>query len=163
MNKREFGGEVAQEVGFVAGAVGRGLLAGLVGTAAITVSQMIEMKITGREGSQTPAEAVEKVLPVETESDEQKEKLSNLAHWAYGTSWGTVRGLLDEAGIHGWAATAIHFSAITATAMVMLPGLKVAPPVKEWGKEQIATDMLHHAVYALAAGLVYDSIKRPSR
>jgi hypothetical protein len=41
----------AQEVDFVDGAVGRGLLAGLVGAAAIIISQKIEMYFTGREES----------------------------------------------------------------------------------------------------------------
>jgi hypothetical protein len=155
--------QTAEEVGYAAGSLGRGLLAGLVGTAAITLSQMIEMQITGREQSETPAEAVEKVFPVETENQEQKEKLSIISHWAYGTTWGLFRGMLDVVGIHGWKATSLHFGAVTGTAMTMLPGLDVAPPVKEWGKQQIAVDTIHHAVYAIAAGIVYDSIRRPDR
>jgi hypothetical protein len=153
---------IGEEVGYAAGAIGRGLLAGIAGTAAITLSQMVEMKITKRESSNTPAEAVEKVLPVETESEEQKEQLSNLTHYAYGTSWGIPRALIDMAGVHGWKATALHLGAVWGTALVMLPKLEVAPPVKKWSAKQIAIDIMHHTVYAIAAGLVYDSIKRPA-
>ncbi len=38
-------------MGDVAGAVGRGLFAGAVGTAAMTVSSTLEMKLRGREES----------------------------------------------------------------------------------------------------------------
>ena len=41
----------------VAGAIGKGLMAGAAGTLAITLSQMIEMKITKRKPSTAPADA----------------------------------------------------------------------------------------------------------
>jgi hypothetical protein len=37
----------------------------------------------------------------------------------------------------------------------MLPALDVAPPSIFWGKEEIALDAFHHAVYALASGIAY--------
>ena len=41
--------------GDVAGAVGRGLAAGVAGTALMTLSSTIEMKVQGREASSAPA------------------------------------------------------------------------------------------------------------
>jgi hypothetical protein len=43
---------------------------------------------------------------------------------------------------------------------VLLPGLKVTPPVREWGGKWIAIDPVHHLVYAVATGLVYEFITR---
>ena len=40
----------------------------------------------------------------------------------------------------------------------MPPSLKIAPPLKEWSKKEILIDALHHAVYAVAAGIVYDAL-----
>lgn len=49
-------------IGDVASNVGKGLFAGLAGTAAMTVSSTLEMKLSGRGASQTPAQGSEAVL-----------------------------------------------------------------------------------------------------
>lgn len=135
--------------------LGIGLAAGLVGTLAITASQMIEMRLRKRKPSPTPAKAVEKVLGIEPAGPEAEKRLSTLTHFGYGTAWGAFRGLLDSAGVHDPAATALHFAAVEGTAMVMLPALQVAPPVKEWGAQEIAVESLHHLVYVTAVGVTY--------
>ena len=38
----------------------------------------------------------------------------------------------------------------------MLPSLGVAPPITEWGAEEIAIDAFHHAMYAAATGMAYE-------
>jgi hypothetical protein len=145
-------------LGELAGAIGKGLLAGLAGTAAITLSQMIEMKITKREASDAPVKVASEVTGAAPANDSQKEKLSNEIHYAYGTSWGVVRGLLGLAGLKGMPATLVHFGAIWATELIMLPKYDAAPPVTEQEPKSIAIDALHHAVYAIAAGLAYDAL-----
>lgn len=114
------------------------------------------MMLSGREASDEPAEAVEDVLGVEPRGEESEERLSQLTHWAYGTGWGAFRGLLGAAGIEGPRATLLHFGAVWGTALVMLPRLDLAPPLKEWGAAQIAKDGALHAIYALAVGQAYD-------
>jgi hypothetical protein len=143
----------------IAAALGRGLIAGLAGTVAITISQMVEMKLRHRPPSAAPADAAGKVLGVKPTGEAEKQRFSNLVHFAYGTAWGVFRGLLDLAGIRGAEATAIHAAAVQSTAMVMLPALKVAPPVSQWGAEEIGIESLHHVVYAAAAGATYDFLR----
>jgi hypothetical protein len=145
-------------LGELAGAIGKGLLAGLAGTAAITLSQMIEMKITKRQPSDAPVKVASQVTGAAPADESQKEKLNNEIHYAYGTSWGIVRGLLGFAGLKGIPATLIHFGAIWATELVMLPKYDAAPPVNEQEPKSVAIDALHHAVYAVAAGLAYDAL-----
>lgn len=140
--------------------LGIGLVAGLVGTAAITASQMVEMRLRGRKPSKSPAKAAEKVLHLSPQDEATESQLNTAVHWAYGTSWGLFRPAVGALGVTGWPATALHFAAIQGTGMVMLPGLDVAPPVKDWGAEEIAVEMLHHAVYAVAAGLAYEALCR---
>ena len=139
-------------------AIGAGVLAGLAGTAAITVSQLIEMKLTDRKPSTAPVKAVSKVLDVKPVNKDSKDKVSQEIHWTYGTLWGIPRGVMAMVGLSGWPATALHFTAIAGTAMTMLPNLELAPPVVEQEPKDIAIEVLHHAVYAIAAGLVYDAI-----
>lgn len=148
----------ASLLGKIADEIGKGLVAGFAGTVAITLSQMIEMKITKRKPGTAPADAAEKVLNIKPEAPEDKEQFSQEVHWAYGTSWGITRGLLSLLGLKGLPATALHFATVYGTALVMEPTLKVAPPLKKWSAKEILIDALHHAVYAVAAGLVYDAM-----
>lgn len=150
--------EIDSIAGKIAFSLGKGILAGLAGTAAITVSQMIEMKINDREPSAAPAEAASKVLDVEAVNEEKKMKFAQEVHWSYGTSWGLGRSMLGLAGVKGLPATLAHFASIWGTAMTMQPALDVAPPLKDWKAKTIATGGVHHLVYAVVSGLVYDNI-----
>jgi len=148
------------KVGTLAESVGKGLLAGLVGTAAMTASSTLEAKLTKREPSDAPAEAASKVLGVEPEGETEKQRFSQLVHWAYGTGWGAVRGMLAAFGLGPVSASAAHFGVVWGAELVTLPALRVAPPVTEWDAQTIGTDVLHHAVYAIAAGAAYHMLDR---
>ncbi len=125
--------------GDVAAAVGKGVAAGVAGTALMTLSSTIEMKLTQRSASSAPADAAEKVLGVEPKGEKEKARFATVVHWAYGTSWGSVRGLMGAAGLTGPAAAGAHFAAVWGSGLVMLPALGVAPPVKEWGAKARTT------------------------
>ena len=140
----------------VASSVGKGLVAGFVGTAAMTVSSSLEARLRHRAASSAPARATAKVLGIkEFEDDIASARFNDLSHWGYGTSWGVARGLLAAAGLSPKAATAAHGAAVWGSAQVTLPALEVAPPVVFWPKKEIAIDLWHHAVYAAATGLAY--------
>jgi hypothetical protein len=139
-----------------AGTIGKGLVAGFAGTAAMTVSSTIEQHLRHRAASSAPADATAKVLGIEEfASDAAKTRFSFLSHWGYGTGWGIVRGMLAAAGLKPGAATAAHGAAVWGNAAMMLPALDVAPPVIFWPRREIAIDLLHHAVYATATGAAY--------
>jgi hypothetical protein len=143
----------------IADSIGRGLFAGLAGTAAMTVSSTLEAKLRGRAPSSAPARATAKVLGIkEFEDDIAAARFNDLSHWGYGTSWGVLRGLLGATGMSARTATALHGAAIYGSAQVTLPALEIVPPVVFWPREEIAIDALHHAVYATATGLAYELI-----
>lgn len=144
-------------LGELGAAIGKGLIAGLAGTVAISISQAIEMRITKRKASDTPARAAEKLFDIGPEPGAE-EAFSNEVHYTYGTLWGTARGLLAVCGIRGFVATAAHFSAIWGTALVAETELELAPPVDEWKNQEFVMSIVHHLVYATVAGLVYDAI-----
>jgi hypothetical protein len=136
--------------------VARGLLAGAIGTAAMTVASTVEQRLRGRKASTAPADAAMKVLGIESFCDDAaKSRFSNAVHWAYGSTWGVPRALLDAAGLDPAAATAAHGAALWGSEQVMLPALGVAPPLWEWGVAEIAIDALHHAVYTVATSVAY--------
>jgi hypothetical protein len=140
-------------------AVGRGLVAGFAGTAAMTVSSTLEAKLRHRAASSAPARATAKLLGIkEFEDNVAEARFDDLSHWGYGTGWGVVRGLLAATGMTPKAATAAHGAAIYGAAQVTLPALEIAPPVVFWPKQEIAIDAFHHAVYATATGVAYELI-----
>jgi hypothetical protein len=143
----------------IASAIGRGLVAGFVGTAAMTLSSAVEARLRGRTPSSAPARATAKVLGIaEFEDDVAKARFNDLSHWGFGTSWGVLRGLLGASGLSGPQATALHGAAVYGNSQVMLPALEIAPPSVFWAKEEIAIDAFHHAVYALATGIAYEAL-----
>jgi len=140
----------------IADGIGKGLLAGFAGTAAMTVSSTLEARWRGRAASSAPARATAKMLGIkEFDGDLARARFNDLSHWGYGTGWGVVRGLLAAAGLSPRAATAAHGAAIYGAAQVTLPALEIAAPVVFWPKEEIAIDAFHHAVYATATGFAY--------
>lgn len=147
-------------MGDVAANVGKGLFAGVAGTAAMTVSSTLEMKLSGRAASETPAQAAEAVLDVEPKDEGAEAQFSNLVHWGYGTGWGAARGLLESAGLSGVTATAAHLALVWGSEQVILPALNVSAPVFKYGGKATATDLLHHTVYSAATGLAYSFLDR---
>jgi hypothetical protein len=143
----------------LAKAIGRGLVAGFAGTAAMTVSSTLEARWRGRASSTAPARATAKVLGIASFEDPIAEaRFNDLSHWGYGTGWGVVRGLLGATPLPPRAATALHGGAVWGSAQVTLPALDIAPPSVFWGAKEIAIDLLHHTVYALAAGLAHERL-----
>jgi hypothetical protein len=140
-------------------AIGDGLLAGFLGTAAMTASSTIEARLRHRAPSSAPARATAKALGIaEFEDALAQARFNDLSHWGYGTGWGLVRGVLGATGMPPAKATAAHGAAVWGSAAVSLPALEVAPPFVFWGREEIAIDLFHHAVYALATGAAYQLI-----
>lgn len=147
-------------LGDVAADFGKGVFAGLAGTVAMTASSNLEMKLSGRGESTTPAQAAEEVLDVEPPNEEAESQFSNLVHWGYGTGWGGVHGLLASAGLSGPVATLMHLGLVWGSEQAVLPALGVSAPVFKYGGKAVATDLLHHTVYATATGLAYAYLDR---
>jgi hypothetical protein len=140
-------------------AIGDGLVAGFLGTAAMTLSSTIEARLRHRAASSAPARATAKALGIrEFDSDLAQARFNDLSHWGYGTGWGVVRGVLGAAGMPAAKATAAHGAAVWGSAAVTLPALDVAPPFVFWGGEEVAIDLFHHTVYAIATGLAYELV-----
>jgi hypothetical protein len=143
----------------VATTAGDGLVAGFIGTAAMTASSTLEARLRHRAPSSAPARATTKVLGItEFEDDLARARFSDLSHWGYGTGWGLIRSLLGATGMPPRRATAAHAAAVWGSAQVTLPALEVAPPAVFWGADEVALDAFHHAVYAVATGVAYELI-----
>lgn len=142
------------------GSILRGLLAGLAGTAAISASQQVELVLTGRTPSATPAEALCLMLGVETRTEAEEQRLANEAHWAYGTMWGL--GHSATAQVFEPARTLLYFAAVWAAGAALLTSTGLAPPPTRWKASSLVSDLAHHAVYAAVGSLAYHALERRS-
>jgi hypothetical protein len=71
-----------------ANAIGDGLVAGFLGTAAMTVSSTLEARLRHRQASTAPARATAKALGITAfDSDLAQARFNDLSHWGYGTGW----------------------------------------------------------------------------
>jgi hypothetical protein len=129
----------------------------------MTASGGLEMKIRGRSASLAPPQAICKVLHLETANDQAETRLNNLVHWGYGTTWGTIRSLVEASGIHGITASLFHFGLLWGVEQVMLPRIGVAPPITKQSAKEIAIDVWHHAVYVQATGSAYEALFQDHR
>jgi hypothetical protein len=149
------------------GALGRGLLAGAAGTAAMTAAQTALYRAQGSEPSTTPAEVARRVIegvfrkPV---SDERIGLLNTAMHWLYGTSWGAAYGVVAESAWPNPLLGGLLFGGVVwGASLVQLPALGLAPPVWEYPPSSLAQDIGFHAVYGLGAGLTHAALARAAR
>lgn len=137
-------------------AIGTGLVAGFAGTIAMTVSSTLAARLQGRGDSDTPSRAVAEVLGIEAYRDDAaKARVNGLAHWGYGTGLGTVRGLLALVGTGRNITDVAFHGAVLAAEQTMMSALDLAPPITQWGRSEVATDLTHHTVYSLTTNGVY--------
>lgn len=148
-------------VSTLAEGIGKGIVAGAIGTAAMTASSTIEAKLRGRPFSTAPAKAATRALGIETFDDGAAyTRFSNLVHWGYGTGWGVARGVMRAFGLPARLATPAHFAALWGSALYSLPKYEVAPPVTEWAPEDVAIDVFHHLVYVGATAAAFELLDR---
>ena len=141
-----------------AAAIGKGMVAGLVGTAAMTVSERVEMAVTGREASDVPGQVGAKLLGLQPATDAEMDRLSTQVHWIHGILGGALRGVLDRAGATGPAASVAHFAALWGGDAGLYAALGIAPAPWDWDQDELAADVLHKGVYAAVTGVVYDAL-----
>lgn len=146
-------------------ALGVGLIAGLAGTAAVTISRKLDKQCAERKPEKALLEVASKVLDIQPTSEEKQEKVVEEIHWAYGASKGILRGALNIIGINGVLGTAAHFATIWYAEKILLPDakkvfpdVKGSKPITEIAPYTLARDSMHQALYAAVTGLVFDFI-----
>ncbi len=139
-------------------AIGRGIVAGLAGTAVMTAFQkFVEMPITGRKDSYAPADFAQKVLPIHPTSDRARNRLNYATHMALGTMWGTAYGVAVHAGLRGQRAVAAVFVTVYTGDVVLNTALGLYQPTT-WSAQDWAVDIIDKLVQAEATGAIFDHV-----
>lgn len=142
----------------VVSVITRGLFAGLVGTVVMTISETLEMKLSGRETSTVPGQVGSKLFAVSPQTEEEMAILSTRMHWGHGIAMGTVRALISVTGLKGLGATLTHFILLWSGDATLYAALGIAPPPWRWKPQELITDLFHKGVFAIAAGATYDRV-----
>lgn len=149
------------------GALGRGFLAGVLGTGAMTGWQMLSAKVqsSGEESPQTesdppadpweqasaPAKLAKRVGEGVFDQDVSPDLiplLTNAMHWGYGTSWGAVYGLV--AGTLGRSRLRdglLFGTAVWVMSYVQLVPMGLYEPPWKYPANELAMDLSYHLVY----------------
>ena len=138
--------------------IGRGIVAGLAGTAVMTAFQkFVEMPLTGRKDSYAPADFAQKVLPIHPTSDRARNRLNYATHMALGTMWGTAYGVAAHAGLRGQRAVAAVFVTVYTGDVVLNTALGLYQPTT-WSAQDWAVDIIDKLVQAEATGAIFDHV-----
>ncbi len=137
-------------------AVSRGLVAGAIGTVALTLAEQAEMKLTGREPSSVPGQVGTKLTGHDPDDDpERVKRLDPVVHWAHGIGLGAVRGGLDRAGLSPAAATLAFYPMVFGGDAAMYRALGIADEPWRWPRAELATDLFGKGVLAFATSAAY--------
>lgn len=133
--------------------IARGLAAGFVGTCALTVSQRLEMALTGRAPSDLPAQVAEGVLRIKLRG-RRRELAATAAHWVNNTGSGLGRAALGAAGVRGAPALAGTFVLYLGGEALLFRALGFEPSALR------AVDVVHAAVWASVTNAAYELLER---
>jgi uncharacterized membrane protein YagU involved in acid resistance len=144
----------------------RGVVAGLVGTAAMTAAQLAAARARGRSlrtpvpetWSQAPApaqvakRAVDALGTGDRVTKEDVPLLTNVMHWSYGTALGVICAFTARGSRRRPLVRGLRFGAAAWTASyAQLVPLGIYEPPWRYPAEELALDLSYHLVYGAAA------------
>lgn len=165
------------------GALARGILAGLAGTAAMTAHQELVGRLRSRsssasgsgsddsgderdpwENAPAPALVARRLLEGVFRRDVSAERiglLTNAAHWLYGTSWGGAYGLVAASAPGRPLAIGPLFGAgVWAMSYAQLVPMGLYEPPWTCPPKALANDLGYHLTYGLVTALAYEALDR---
>lgn len=136
----------------------RGLAAGVVGVAAMTVGEKVEQFLTDRPNSFVPGHTLERLLGLPHKPDEERLWLNWTMHWGQGILLGAVRGLMAERGIRGPVGSFLFMNLRLLNDQTLENATGVGAPPWTWPFDEQVLDLLHKAIYAFATGAAADRL-----
>ena len=136
----------------------RGLVAGLVGVAAMTAGEKLEQLVTHRPNSYVPGHTLERLLRLPPKPDEERLWMNWTMHWGQGVLLGAVRGLMAERGLRGPVGSFMFMNLRLLNDQTLENATGVGAPPWTWPIEEQAIDLLHKGIYAFVTGAVADRL-----
>ena len=139
-----------------------GAAAGLAGVGAMTLTEKIEQRFTHRPDSYVPARTLARLLRL-PRPDEDDWTRNMVMHWSNGLVLGPVRGMMAAANLRGPWASLMLTPLRLSWDQTLENATGVGAPPWTWPRKELAIDVFHKTVFALATGLVADWMIPPPR
>ena len=151
----------------------KGAIAGLVGTAAITVAmqkgpQLLEERFDFSMKPESPPQDVPEDPTAELAGrvaegvlerplrEESKETAGQAIHWSYGAMWGTAYGILQGSMRVPVILSGTLFGALVGTvASTVVPAMGLAPSPTEQPKRISAMQLGYHLIFGWVTALTF--------
>ncbi|MGY1811412.1 hypothetical protein [Blastococcus sp. SYSU D00820] len=135
----------------------RGALAGLAGTAVMTLGEKLEQQVTHRPDSYVPGRTLTALTTGRRLPERARPPVRNhLMHWGTGALVGALRGVWSASGLRGWRASAWHTSVRLAVDQTLENATGVGSPPWTWSRRDQVVDVGGKALYSFATGAVAD-------
>ena len=126
----------------------------------MTAGEKLEQRLTGRPSSYVPGRTLAHLLGLEGAHEDRFAR--NMAmHYGTGMMVGALRGIMSAANLRGPYASLMHTQVRLATDQTLENLTGVGAPPWTWPRDELAIDVLHKAIYSLAAGAVADALIEP--
>lgn len=140
-----------------------GMLAGVAGVAAMTASEKLEQRWTGRKNSYVPNQTLRRLVGAPSHQWRRWHTPADVAtnhamHWGQGAAVGAVRGVMTQAGQRGLLASAVFAGVRFATDQTLENSTGVGSPPWTWPRGELVADVWHKYVYAVVTGWVCDRL-----
>ena len=139
-----------------------GALAGLAGTATLTLLSAGEERRRGRAPVYDPGLMVGRLaaryLGVEL-TDRQRQAAGLLMRWPYGALWGLALGAAPSLGSWVLWGTALGGAAF-GFELIALPLVGATPRLRQWGRSEIAVDAVNTFTYGLVTSAALSLLER---
>jgi hypothetical protein len=136
--------------------IGKGLVAGAAGVAAMTLAEKLEQLFTRRPNSYVPAHTLERLLGLPQKPDHKRLGLNWAMHWGQGILAGVIRALMAQRGVRGPFASFMFTGVRLSIDQTLENATGVGAPPWTWPRDEQVIDVLHKAVYAFTTGAVAD-------
>lgn len=141
----------------------RSVLAGVAGTAALSVSYVVERRVrqtrqADYDDSLVPGEIVCSILHLHQVTRRFEYDAGLALRWTYGSGFGLLHGVLRRRSEEPWASLGFGGVLLTMT-FTMFPLLGGTPPPWRWPRGYVASEVLTHAAYVGAVALVDDRLR----
>jgi uncharacterized membrane protein YagU involved in acid resistance len=145
----------------------RGVVAGAVGTGAMSVSEWAHLRLRPEvpgpidyDVSEHVVIAAARVLHVEARTCRQARFLFLLTHVGYGSAFGLLGEVLARTSLQPAWQTAAFFASTETLALVLFPLLGGTPPPWRWRGEPLIASVVQHGVYTLSAAATRRALRR---
>jgi hypothetical protein len=142
-------------------AAARGVAAGLLGGAVMTVAEKLEQSISHRPNSYVPGRTLMTLLGRHPSEAERPGAWNQAMHWGTGALLGALRGVWAAVGLRGPRAHLAHTVVRLSFDQTMENSTGRGAPPRTWPPREQVWDTAHKAVYSLVTGLVAERLVPP--